>query len=426
MPADLPEQTRLRALLIVNSKNDLIPFEYEGTPAFIEFLPDYKEQAGQLESGAKQRVPTSVVVGPLGPHTHSTTAEVKAWFPFDLLYALSLASGAHVSAGFVEIRDSAAQLVKRFHISPVKERYERGSRAIHEIIDSGGSGSATARLINAVLVADENKRRLMRVVISHILRAGLLHQGLENSFDHLVRGLEALSEAKGLSSQNLLDGVPSAEQAEVKSHLSAARAAIRKVAQGLRDSGDTSSADRLDRIADRAASADQKDLVFGLAVSLLLRRYGLPDEEVANAHYRSHPRADGKSWAQVLSACRGDVIHIGYMELTSSAELRDVYQYERHLHDLLVRIVLVELGYSGTYQPTVSKWTNPKTSQMGNDEHSRLGTRLRVGPANTTVRSKSESPKCSSAVGFTAMTDAADLDGVGIGADKEEPVVANA
>jgi hypothetical protein len=31
-----------------------------------------------------------------------------------------------------------------------------------------------------------------------------------------------------------------------------------------------------------------------------------------------------------------------------------------------------------------------------------------------------------SAVSFTAMTNAADLDGVGIGADEEEPVVANA
>ena len=66
------------------------------------------------------------------------------------------------------------------------------------------------------------------------------------------------------------------------------------------------------------------------------------------------------SWGQVLSAYRGDVIHIGYPQLTHSAALRDVYRYIRHLHDLMVRILLIEIGYTGSYEPTVSKWTNPK------------------------------------------------------------------
>jgi hypothetical protein len=62
-------------------------------------------------------------------------AEIKKWFPFDLLFALSLASGAHVSAGFVEVRDKAAQLVKRFHLSPAKERYGKGFGTVHEVVD---------------------------------------------------------------------------------------------------------------------------------------------------------------------------------------------------------------------------------------------------------------------------------------------------
>jgi len=361
VPADLPEQQRFHALLVANSKNDLIPFRYEGAPAFIELLPDYKEQAELLEIGAIQKRATAVVVGSLGSHPCSATEEVKSWFPFDLLFALNLSSGARVNIGFIEIRDDSAQLVKRFHISPAEERYERGFRVINEVIDSGSSGSATARLINAILgIADPDKRRLIRVVIGHLVRAGLLRQSLENSFDHLVRGLEALTKFHGLSSQNLLHGVPTVEQAAVRSHLEAAQTAIQAAAQSLRVAGDSGSADRLARIADRAASADQKETGFGFAVSSLLQKYSLPDEEIVNAYYQSHPRPDSMSWGQVLSAYRGDVIHIGYLQLTHSAALRDVYRYIRHLHDLMVRILLIEIGYTGSYEPTVSKWTNPK------------------------------------------------------------------
>lgn len=314
-----------------------------------------------LTKGSLQRAATSIVVGSLGPQPYATLAEVKSWFPFDFLLALSLASGTHVTAGFVEIRDAVGQLVKRFHMSSPKERYGQGFRTVHETIDSSPSGSATADLVNALLrITDAEKLRVIRVVIDHIIRAGLLTQGLENSFDHIVRALEALTEAQGVSSQNLLDGVPEAEQQSVKDHLKTAQTAVLSIAASLRARGDVSSADRVARIAGRAASADQKDLNFGLAVSTLLQTYKFPDEEIVNSYYQNKPRSDGRSWVQVLSAYRGGVIHVGYLELTSSAELLDVYQYIRHLHDLLVRIILTDIGYTGTYQPTVSQWTDPK------------------------------------------------------------------
>lgn len=362
LPSDLPEQQQIRALLIANSKNHLIPFEYDGRSAFIELLPDYKKQLDLLESGATQRAATAIAVGSIGSHTYSNCEKAKTWFPFDMLFALSFASGAQVSSGFIEIRDSSAQLVKRFHISTAEEKYEAGPQVINEVISSGGSGSATGKLINAVLgIADPEKRRLIRVVISHAVRAGLLRQSLENSFDHLVRGFETFTGALGLSSQDLMDGVPINEQVIVKRHLAAAKDAITAVGNSLRAAGNTAAADRVQRIAARAASANQRDLNFGLAISSLLSKYNLIDEQVINNHYQATPRSDGRSWAQVLSAYRGGVIHIGYLEMTSNAALLDVYRYVRHLHDLLVRIILVEIEYTGSYQPIVSNWLNPKT-----------------------------------------------------------------
>jgi len=358
---ELPEPRRFQAVLAANSKNHLIPFVFEREVAFIELLPDYKERVAMLTNGSLQRVATSIVVGSLGSHSYSTQEEVRAWFPFDLFFALSLASGAHVTWGFLEVRDEVAQLVKRFHMSPVKERYGRGFTTILEAIDSSPSGSPTGDLVSAVLrIADPDKLRVVRIVIDHIIRAGLLIQGLENSFDHVVRALEALTEAQGVSSQDLLDGVPNAEQQSVKGHLKTAKAAILGIAESLRISGDIPSAGRVSRIASRAESADQKDLNFGLAVSTLLKRYNFPDEGIVNSHYQKQPRPDGRSWVRVLSAYRGGVIHVGYLEMTSSAELLDVYQYIRHLHDLLVRIILTDIAYTGTYQPTVSQWADPK------------------------------------------------------------------
>ena len=145
--AEVPEPQRLHAILRANSQNHLIPFEFEGAPAFIELLPDYKERLEKLANGSLRRAATGIVAGSLGSHPYSTTEEVRTWFPFDLLFALSLASGAHGTSGFLEIRDGASRLVKRFHMSPVKERYEAGFRTIHEIIDSAGpAGSPTGQL----------------------------------------------------------------------------------------------------------------------------------------------------------------------------------------------------------------------------------------------------------------------------------------
>jgi Putative transposase len=54
------------------------------------------------------------------------------------------------------------------------------------------------------------------------------------------------------------------------------------------------------------------------------------------------------------------------------------------------------------------------------------GVRCTSGLCPVFIRRLSGVTGCSSAVGFAAMTDAANLDGVWIGADEEEPVVANA
>jgi hypothetical protein len=118
---------------------------------------------GMFEASRLMVANTNMHLG--GSHPYSVTEEVKKWFPFDLLFELSLASGTHVNTGFIEIRDSSAQLVKRFHILPTEERYERGFRVINEVIDSGSSGSATV-----LGVADPDKVRLIRVVIGHLIR----------------------------------------------------------------------------------------------------------------------------------------------------------------------------------------------------------------------------------------------------------------
>jgi hypothetical protein len=60
-----------------------------------------------------------------------------------------------------------------------------------------------------------------------------------------------------------------------------------------------------------AANIERK---FGLALTDLLERFGMPDADILDRHYKANPRADGKKhWAQVVSHYRTDVIHHGYL-----------------------------------------------------------------------------------------------------------------
>ena len=67
----------------------------------------------------------------------------------------------------------------------------------------------------------------------------------------------------------------------------------------------------LDQIASRVLSAEQEDKPFGIAVAQLLKAFWLLDAQILEHYYRGNLLG----WGTILSHCRGDVIHHGYLHI---------------------------------------------------------------------------------------------------------------
>lgn len=370
---DVAEQERARALLTANSKNSLILFNFSGHPGFIEPLPDYTERAKGIESGDQGQVATAVMVGSIPEGARLDPSGVRTWFPSAYLYAVSVASGSFVGFPFIELRSDKGTLTKRILMSSSAPKYERGTKIIDEMFINA-SGSPTGVLMDQMQAALSARQHLCSVA-NYVVASGLQSSVIENYADNLVRAFEALVTAEGVATQNLLDGVPSTSQEVVRIAIDNAATVIRAEMTKLMESGEVDAANRLSRIADRARSACQKEAMFGLAVAALLRKYDLKDEAVLNAVLAS--RTPPTTWAQMLSKIRGAVIHTGYIDLPSRADLLSQYAFLRHLHDVLVRLFLIQVGYKGTYQPVVAEFAGT-SKELNWVEESTPPTKLRL------------------------------------------------
>ncbi|AEU36623.1 hypothetical protein [Granulicella mallensis] len=352
VPEGMSESDAIRAESIAHSKNSLIAFTWNATRCFIEALPDYKQRADDLHARKLPSAATAMMVGGVSSLPWSTVDEIESWLPTDILYALCVATGNFVGFPFVEVRGEDGRLARRFHIATARRRYSPVKPLIHEIFDS--RSGATGALIDSFLALPAAKRRYIRVAAEHLTSAGQNKPDLENAYDHLVRGFESLTKVHNLSSEDLIAGIDVSHRAAVSAILQRTSVEMVSLAQTIRAASDDASAVRVERVAARVKSASQREAMFGLAVSALCRMFNLEDEAVINSFYTLHPRTDGISeWATVLSKYRGGVIHVGFLDLATSAAIQDVLRYNQHLHDLLARIVLLEMGYVGTYLPGV-------------------------------------------------------------------------
>jgi hypothetical protein len=55
----------------------------------------------------------------------------------------------------------------------------------------------------------------------------------------------------------------------------------------------------------------------------------------------------------------GATIHEGYMDFTKKHDVNDVIRISRHLKDVVARVILKIIGYSGTYEPVTMRSYGP-------------------------------------------------------------------
>jgi hypothetical protein len=370
IPSNIPSEHRAMAEHVVKQKSRFILFEFNKALGFIEALPDYEEKESLL---MKRKIPsaiTSVMIGEIGGNSIDFE-QIEKWFPFYLLDLLSLASGNEVAIPWIEFRDKNGNLVRRVHgsLGFGRSLFIKGQKAIDEVINRG-----TGRLLTIAQSAKDLNETYLRVALRHTILGGRESQSIEDKLDHLCRAFDAICEYFNLSTQNLLSLTSDPDKTRIKIAINQVNLVIQSVIQAANLLGDIAQSRYLNTVIGRVNNATNQDRKFGLAVCDLLKKFNFPDADILDTHFANNPRKDNsKKWADVLSHYRGQVIHIGFFNFKSKEhEFEDIWAVIQHLHDILVRILLIKLGYDGKYNTTVKNymtdkpldWVKPNTTAI--------------------------------------------------------------
>jgi hypothetical protein len=321
----------------------LYTFMLNGEPGFIERMPNYRARAKRVRRRRSRRM-TAVMVGPA--HVQDVLwSDYAGLFPLDLVSVLTLATGVPVGAPWVEFRDEHGALVRRIHVRFGGIPYERRHAALHPYLLGNGPGY----LVGQVLASSERGQRYLRVAINHALTAAK-HGSVESRFISLCRAFETLCRHYGFINQNLAARLESQQQIAVKKVLSDVADQIQAMRNIESDPGRRAA---FDSIAGRARSAAQTEKSFGLAVADLARKFGFPDEDVLDAHFKAHPDPTGKPWPGILTHYRAAATHDAFFDFDRRENIYATLRVVHHLHDLLLRVLLKSVSYDGPYQSPI-------------------------------------------------------------------------
>jgi len=344
VPSDLSEADQQIANQYANHRNTLVTFLVDGQPGFIEQLPACKRKIDRLQKGRIGNAITAVMVGTA--HVQSVDiADYDGLFPLDILSLLTLATGVHVGAPWIEFRDAQGKLVRRIHICFGHPVYQKGHPGIFDL-----GQNAIGYLITRAFLSPDRGKKYLRAAMNHAIAASTKMNTLESRFISVCRGFETLCRHHGLDKQDLSAVLDATQKDTVKAALDAAAAHIRTLGKGETDAGRKRA---FERIADRARSAASKEKDFGLAVLDLVRKFGFPDPDILQAHFTANPHPVSNNWPGILSHFRGAALHGAYFDLPGTHNHFDILKIMDHLHDLLLRIIFKTLQYDGPYHPPI-------------------------------------------------------------------------
>jgi hypothetical protein len=204
------------------------------------------------------------------------------------------------------------------------------------------------------------------------VRGALQNRSAEEKMAHLVRAFDALGHKYGIDGAIPLNTLLTKSQVkQMREVVDAAVTSLNNLAEEIeREPRPDSTDDRnpggrevLQRIAARINNQTQIRRGFGESVVELLSVFALPDADIATRHYATTPGAVAKSWQEVLTKYRSVVAHGSSFDFGPGGthDIWDVWRVIKHLHDILVRLLLTILGYDGTYQPTIQSVITHKT-----------------------------------------------------------------
>lgn len=318
-----------------------IPFCAEGALCGLEiFDPPIKTPSKEC---------AGVAFGSVGDRPHDTADEVRKLLPDGLMAALSFTSGSDVNSPFVELRSHDGMLGRRVHLRMGGTPHKNGFPAL-TWIDGKGPDSGIAAFLRCFFGLSPEGRAGLIVPLSLVRNGTPGRATVDESITDLVKALDSICKIHGLNRRNLRANLTANESAEIRAILDDARSKLKELRKKWKKDHKLPQLPILDRIIGRQANVDSADLDFGLSLTDLLHRLGLSDSEAMNAYYSALPQ--DVTWEGLLSTVRGEVIHSEAIHIRNSATLVSWYEFARHLHDISKRILLKEVGYTGTYAPS--------------------------------------------------------------------------
>ena len=275
--------------------------------------------------------------------------------PRTFLEALNFATGADIVVPWVELRAEDGSLVKRFYIHVGRKSSEDGFAAfckINEFSPNSGIGA----FLTAFFAVPEEKRETL-IAPMNLMRSGAPGSfNMEDSITDLVKALDSICKAHGLTTQDLFARLEPDNQGKIEALLTKTRNDLRQLISDNRTAARPDQVDALNVILSRMANVTEKSRDFGIAVKDLLKKLDLHDADVLDLHY-SGLNPPG-SWADLLSKVRGEVVHLGILRIRDRQSLHSWFEFSRHLHDLCKRVILREVNYTGVYYASTNPWMN--------------------------------------------------------------------
>jgi hypothetical protein len=341
VPEELSQEENSWNYIYINQKNNLIIFEYSKKLAFIEALSDYKERIAKLDSGQERILITSIIVGEIDPAAHGQDSLSK---PSNLLPFLGLVSGTPVGSPWMEFHDEQGNLSQRIHqrlnISP----YRKGHAVLRDYIGKSKIGTFLTLAQSSQNFTEDS----VLLSASLAIESGFFNCNIVDALTNLFRAFDVLCEKYKLRKEYLLHGIDQVYQDQIRKILKNSRAEIRQVASSITDINMYLQKRNIEEVAKRVFVAWDLVNENGLAITKLLNKLGFHDATILDLHYSSNPRPDERSWAQLLSYCRGIGVHDVLIE---DGYLNDLLIVKDHLYDILIRLVFYFIGYQGTYTP---------------------------------------------------------------------------
>jgi hypothetical protein len=246
---------RANRLRLGSGEDNLIEYEFEGSRAFIERVPDYDLRVRELREGRAINRITSVMVGEVGAHQHDSFEALEQWIPLHHLGVLGLVTGSEVGAPWIELRDDQGQLVRRFYTKTLAPIYVPGYAALEDPLGYQRVGLLLTAASHRKAAQKLNESYL-RIAMKLMVRAKLTPTTLEDKLANISRAVDSLCEEFRLKEGPNVKSILDESQTDViKRSLKNAANNIREMAISSAEAGREEQADVLKRIANNVLEA---------------------------------------------------------------------------------------------------------------------------------------------------------------------------